>query len=63
MLTGLNCARKKVFKPFMFTNDLMKYVDTVISFFRAKKKTLLQAWTGPEVSMRLRLPDFMTVGT
>jgi len=23
----------------------------------------LQAWTGPEVSMRLRLPDFMKIGT
>jgi hypothetical protein len=22
----------------------------------------LQAWTGPEVFMRLRLPDFMTIG-
>jgi len=23
----------------------------------------LQAWTGPEGSRRLRLPDFMTIGT
>ena len=23
----------------------------------------LQAWTGPEVSMSLRLPDFKTIGT
>jgi hypothetical protein len=23
----------------------------------------LQAWTGPEVSRRLRLPDFMTIST
>jgi len=23
----------------------------------------LQAWTGPEDSMRLRLPDFKTIGT
>jgi hypothetical protein len=23
----------------------------------------LQAWTGPEVASRLRLPDFKTVGT
>jgi hypothetical protein len=27
------------------------------------KATPLQAWTGPEVSRRLRLPDFMTIGT
>jgi len=23
----------------------------------------VQAWTGPEVSMRLRLPDFIKIGT
>jgi len=23
----------------------------------------IQAWTGPEVSRRLRLPDFKTIGT
>jgi hypothetical protein len=29
-----------------------------------KGKTIpIQAWTGPEGSRRLRLPDFMTVGT
>jgi hypothetical protein len=27
------------------------------------KATPLQAWTGPEGSRRLRLPDFKTVGT
>jgi hypothetical protein len=28
-----------------------------------KKKIPLQAWTGPEDSRRLRLPDFKTIGT
>jgi hypothetical protein len=27
------------------------------------KPILLQAWTGPEVSRKLRLPDFKTIGT
>ena len=27
------------------------------------KAVPLQAWTGPEGSRRLRLPDFMTIGT
>ena len=27
------------------------------------KAILLQAWTGPEGSSKLRLPDFKTVGT
>ena len=27
------------------------------------KQSLLQAWTGPEGSRRLRPPDFKTIGT
>jgi len=27
------------------------------------KENPLQAWTGPEISRRLRLPDFKTVST
>jgi hypothetical protein len=27
------------------------------------KEIPLQAWTGPEDSIRLRLPDFKTIGT
>jgi hypothetical protein len=31
---------------------------------KGKGKTIkLQAWTGPEDSRRLRLPDFKTIGT
>jgi hypothetical protein len=31
---------------------------------QVKGKTIpLQAWTGPEGSSRLRLPDFKTIGT
>ena len=30
---------------------------------RKAKSIPLQAWTGPEGSRRLRLPDFKTVGT
>ena len=31
---------------------------------KIKDKTIpLQAWTGPEGSRRLRLPDFKTIGT
>jgi hypothetical protein len=40
----------------------------VITFMHGKgngkdKAILLQAWTGPEGSRRLRLPDFKTVST
>jgi len=30
---------------------------------RKGKSIPLQAWTGPDVSRRLRLPDFKTAGT
>jgi len=34
------------------------------AFFHEKSKAIpLQAWTGPEGSRRLRLPDFKTMGT
>jgi len=34
------------------------------SWVQGKGKAIpLQAWTGPEGSRRLRLPDFKTVGT
>jgi len=34
-----------------------------IHFIQEEKAIPLQAWTGPEVSRRLRLPDFKTAGT
>jgi len=40
--------------------------DTVYSKmqnFKIGKAILLQAWTGPEGSRRMRLPDFKTMGT
>ena len=33
------------------------------SDFNKGKEISLQAWTGPEGSRRLRLPDFKTIGT
>jgi len=33
------------------------------NFLRKSKEISLQAWTGPEDSRRLRLPDFKTIGT
>jgi hypothetical protein len=30
---------------------------------KSKGEAILQAWTGPEGSMRLTLPDFKTIGT
>ena len=40
---------------------------TVFQFWRTReykgKAVPLQAWRGPEGSVRLRLPDFKTIGT
>jgi len=33
------------------------------TYFTKAKAIPLQAWTGPEGSRRLRLPDFKTIGT
>jgi hypothetical protein len=41
---------------------LKLYLSFSSEFF-AGKAIPLQAWTGPEGSRRLRLPDFMTIGT
>jgi len=47
----------------------MLKIQTMASMgnFEAKKQYVraipLQAWTGPEGSRRLRLPDFKTIGT
>jgi len=34
-----------------------------MSFTKEKQAIPLQAWTGPEGSRRVRLPDFKTIGT
>jgi hypothetical protein len=42
-----------------FVHELLLHV-----YGKGKSKAIpLQAWTGPEGSRRLRLPDFKTVGT
>jgi hypothetical protein len=39
-------------------------VKKLFSRLGVKGKAIpLQAWTGPEGSRRLRIPDFMTIGT
>jgi len=41
-----------------------QYLDLNHVYGKGKGKViLLQAWTGPEGSRRLRLPDFKTIGT
>jgi len=38
--------------------------EIFINEYKGKGKTIpLQAWTGPEGSRSLRLPDFKTIGT
>ena len=48
------------------TVEKMKYIALAESYlserFKNGKAIPLQAWTGPEGSRRLRLPDFKTIG-
>jgi hypothetical protein len=45
---------------FTFTHE----VHAAYYIFYVKGKVVpIQAWTGPEGSRRLRLPDFKTIGT
>jgi hypothetical protein len=47
----------------MFNNDIIKSKKFIIFILSKGKAIPLQAWTGPEDSKRLRLPDFKTIGT
>ena len=48
---------------FEFRENRRKQVPTFL-MVKAKDKAIpLQAWTGPENSRRLRLPDFKIIGT
>jgi len=42
---------------------ICKYSKAIFFLIVIKKAIPLQAWTGPEGSRRLRLPDFKTIGT
>jgi len=42
--------------------DSKRVTKAEVSIFK-RKAIPLQAWTGPEGSRRLRLPDFKTIGT
>jgi hypothetical protein len=42
----------------------MNATDVISVYTKCKVTAIpLQAWTGPEVSRRFRLPDFKTIGT
>ena len=49
----------------MFGSKMYKVIGDWTKFHNdGKGKVItLQAWTGPEGSRRLRLPDFKTIGT
>ena len=47
----------------MAVYDHIQILIFIIIIITAGKAVPLQAWTGPEGSRRLRLPDFKTIGT
>jgi hypothetical protein len=44
-------------------NGMLRNTGTQLFKTQQSKAIPLQAWTGPEGSRRLRLPDFKTIGT
>jgi hypothetical protein len=58
-LINLKCNSKT--NKMTSVNHLWGYAnDTIV---KKVKSVPVQAWTGPEVSRTLRLPDFKTIGT
>ena len=55
--------------PSTLKTEAAQPYKTPVSMYHIKVKVKkgkaipLQAWTGPEVSRRLKLPDFKTIGT
>jgi hypothetical protein len=47
----------------IFVGILCELLNSSLSTKLKVKAIPLQAWTGPEDSRRLRLPDFKTIGT
>jgi hypothetical protein len=51
---------------FLHCSDAARMIHSmrINNYNKGKGKAItLQAWTGPEVSRRFRLPDFKTIGT
>jgi len=44
-------------------NVVMRLMTVYVNIYKKGKAIPLQAWTGPEGSRSLRLPDFKTIGT
>jgi hypothetical protein len=61
LATFLFGVRNQVSNPYKTaeTTETQKLIQVTVK----GKAIALQAWTGPEVSRTLRLPDFKTVGT
>jgi hypothetical protein len=66
------CSQGNRYWLIIFTNRhfsldfkfVLKHITSPGSLLQVKRKASpLQAWTGPEGSRRMRLPDFKTVGT
>jgi len=59
---ALNISKEHVFLSILRT--IFKAIRRKKCIMQVKGKAIpLQAWTGPEGSRRLRLPDFKTIGT
>jgi len=55
--------KKQVFNIYMYIYIFIYLCTIFFNVIKQYKAMPLQAWTGPEGSRRLRLPDFETIGT
>jgi len=55
--------RQRATHPLPWTRSRAACRKTAINGILKGKAVPLQAWTGPEGSRRLRLPDFKAIGT
>jgi hypothetical protein len=61
MYSLILCTAISWYKKLIDNTNL--FVSATVKGKGKGKAIPLQAWTGPDVSRRLRLPDFKTIGT
>jgi len=63
MQTTIPCNYNTVMIMAQIPTQLLITLSLSICNYSKGKANPLQAWAGPEGSRKLRLPDFMTIGT
>ena len=62
-MTAVHCTKSGTLLETYFIERETRYGEYLTDYKGKGKATPLQAWTGPEGSRMLRLPDFKTIST